>query len=454
MICTDSRLIKAGDVFVAVPCANSASHIQQALQLGASLVFTEEKLFSDSRVVIVNDAFLVASHLSRIAYPSQPENAVAVTGTNGKSSVAHFVSQIWQHCGTKSANLGTLGLFVNGNKINSLNIPNLTTPDALNLHKVLNWLGTNGVNCVVFEASSAALDQKRLHSVSLSSAIFTNFASDHLDYHKTREAYFEAKLKLFSEVLPQNQFAVIPSDEAYLYKKVKSVHTKIITYGYNQQSVVQAYDVNATINKIKFNLRIDKIVFENIEVNLCGIFQLTNVLAVVAWAYSTKIPVETIIKAIPSLTPLNGRMEHIAIYNGADIFIDYAHTADGFKNALLELKRYTTNKLICVFGCGGNRDVSKRSEMGKIANKVADVVIVTDDNPRDEDPALIRRAILFLCPKGIEIADRQKAIETALKMATTGDVVAIIGKGHETVQIYGSKKYYFNDKDTVLKLVN
>ncbi len=453
MICTDSRDIRPGDVFVAIPCTNVVSHIQQALQLGASLVFTEETSFPDNRIITVSDAFLVASHLSRVAYPTQPKNVIAITGTNGKSSVAHFVSQIWQYCRIKSANLGTLGLFVDGNKTNSLDIPNLTTPDALHLHKILSCLKSNAVDNIVFEASSAALDQKRLHSVSLSVAAFTNFALDHLDYHKTRKEYLIAKLRLFSEVLPQNRPAVISVDDESLYKRVRSVHPNVITYGYDPKNVIYAYDISATINKIKFNLSIDKTVFENLELNLCGDFQLSNVLTAIALTYSTGIPAETIVKAIQCLTPLNGRMECVALYNEVHVFIDYAHTADGFRKALLEFKKYTANRLICVFGCGGNRDASKRPEMGKIANNLADIVIVTDDNPRNEDPVLIRCEILASCPKGVEIADRQEAIETALKISTPGDTVAIIGKGHETVQVYGNKKYDFNDRTVVTNFV-
>lgn len=453
MICTDSRLVRSGDIFVAVPCPNVVKHIQQALQLGASAVFTEETSICDTRIVVIKDAFMMASRLARVAYPLQPKTTVAVTGTNGKSSVVHFLSQIWQRSRPKVANLGTLGLFVDGNKLELPNIPNLTTPDAMSLHTILNYLHENSVDCIAFEASSAALDQKRLHSVTLSAAALTNLTSDHLDYHKTHRAYLNAKLKLFRDILPQNQPAIISMDNYSLYQQIKVIHPYIIPFGYNNQNMIRTYNINANINKIIFDLDLDTHIFKKLELNLLGEFQLSNVLVAISLAYSTGVNAYEIADAISHLTPLNGRMERVAVYDSTSIFIDYAHTTDGFRSALREFRKYTNGNLICVFGCGGNRDTNKRSSMGQIANELADIAIITDDNPRNEDPADIRREILKSCPKGLEIANRSDAIAFAIKQSQHGDIVAIIGKGHETTQIYGDITYPLNDKAIINNVI-
>ena len=323
----------------------------------------------------------------------------------------------------------------------------------MNLHKILNYLHESSVNHLAFEASSAALDQKRLHSVTLSAGAFTNLASDHLDYHKTHEAYLNAKLRLFSEVLPQRQPAIVSMDNIELYQKVQSVHPCIVSFGLNTQNMIQVRNIRASVDKIVFDLALEGTVFEKLELNLLGKFQLSNVLVAISLAYSTGVDTKKIVDAIPFITPLNGRMEQIAVYNGAHVFIDYAHTAAGFRTALEELRKHARNRLICVFGCGGNRDTTKRSEMGAIANELADIVIVTDDNPRDEDPKVIRNAILAKCPSGKEISDRAAAIEFAMRYAQQGDIVAVMGKGHEEVQIYGTTSYPFSDRTVIENVI-
>ena len=449
--CTDSRTVKEGDIFVAIPCANVIQHILEALKNGAKLVFTQEYCdwTNNDRIVLVNDARLLASELSSFYYAKQPKKNVAITGTNGKSSVSHFVSQIWLLCGTPSANLGTLGLFINGEKTipENITIPNLTTPDPLNLHKILNYLAENNINNFVFEASSAALDQKRLHSVILEVAAFTNLASDHLDYHKSHDEYLKSKLLLFQDILKQDKKAVVFGDDNYLYNQVKNIHSNIITFGLNKNNNIRAENIISSIDKITFDLIIENEIFKNIELNLTGEFQLINVLCAIALVYATGVDINKIVNVISQLKPLCGRMERI----GNNIFIDYAHTSEGFKTALNTLKKYCKGKLICVFGCGGNRDTSKRQEFGSIANDISDIPIITDDNPRNEDPAFIRSEIKKTCPKAIEIADREEAIKQALFMMGKDDIVAVIGKGHETEQIYANNVKYFNDREIILK---
>ena len=451
--CTDSRNVKEGDIFVAIPCNDVMQHISEALIKGAKLIFTQEycNWINNNRIVLVNDARLLASEFASFYYPKQPKTNIAITGTNGKSSVAHFVSQILLLCNIKSANLGTLGLFVNGIKTNPENItvPNLTTPDPSNLHKILNYLYENNINTLVFEASSAALDQKRLHSVNLETAAFTNIASDHLDYHNSHEDYLNSKLLLFKDILKQNKTAVVFGDDKYLFNKVKSIHNKIITYGLNKNNNIYAANITSTINSIKFDLFINNKIFRNLELNLTGEFQLLNVLCTIALLYVIGIDIEKIVKVLYKLPPLQGRME--MVYK--NIFIDYAHTAEGFKTALNTLKKYCKGKLICVFGCGGNRDKTKRKEFGIIANELANIPIITDDNPRNEDPAFIRKEIKDNCPNAIEIPDREEAIKTAISLMKPDDIVAIIGKGHECEQIYSDNINYFNDKEIVIKYI-
>ncbi len=450
--CTDSRTVKEGDIFVAIPCDNVMQHISEALKRGAQLIFTQEycNWINNSRIALVNDARLLASELSSFYYAKQPRINIAITGTNGKSSVAHFVSQIWSLCNIQSANLGTLGLFVNEEKTvpENITIPNLTTPDPANLHKILNYLAENNINNFVFEASSAALDQKRLHSVVLETAGFTNLASDHLDYHKSYDEYLKSKLLLFKDILKKDKKAVVFGDDNYLYNQVKNIHSNIITFGLNKNNNIRAEHVISSIDKITFDLIIDNQVFKNIELNLTGEFQLINVLCAIALVYSTGFNINKIVDVIGKLKPLCGRMERI---NENNIFIDYAHTSEGFKTALNTLKKYCKGKLICVFGCGGNRDTTKRQEFGSIANDIVDIPIITDDNPRNEEPSFIRSEIKKKCPNAIEIADREEAIKEALSLMKKDDIVAVIGKGHETEQIYANNMKYFNDKDIILK---
>lgn len=452
--CTDSRTVKEGDIFVAIHCDNVMQHISEAIRKNCKLVFTQEycgNWINNDRIVFVSDTRLLASELASFYYPKQPKINIAITGTNGKSSVAHFVSQIWNLCNIKSANLGTLGLFINNKKSNpnGINIPNLTTPDPVNLHKLLNYLFENNIDNFVFEASSAALDQKRLHSVTLETACFTNFASDHLDYHKSHNDYLNSKVLLFKDILKQNKTAVVFGDDNFLYNTVKNAHNNIITFGFNDKNNVRAANISSDINSINFDLIIYNKEFKNIHLNLTGEFQLLNVLCAIALVSITGVDMEKITNIIDKIKPLQGHMEQVS----RNIFIDYAHTSEGFRTALSSLKKYCKGNLICVFGCGGNRDKTKRREFGSIASDLANISIITDDNPRNEDPSLIRNEIKRTCFNAIEIPEREDAIKKAILLKKENDIVAIIGKGHETEQIYSNTTRYFNDKEVVLKYI-
>lgn len=446
----NSKFITLGDIFIAIPCEDVEAHINEALEKGAGLVFAEQS--QNTKVVKIQDARLLASKLAKFVYPEQPKVCIAITGTNGKSSTAHFLSQIWTSSEIKSANLGTLGLFIDQEKISppGIDIPNLTTPDSITLHKIMSYLKNIGVDHCVFEASSHALEQKRCHGIELTVAALTNFASDHLDYHKTRESYLNAKLRLFTEILPRNKPCIVSADFPDIYEKVSKINKNLLTFGLSEKNLVRATNIKETVNKIVFDLLHDGKTYPKIELQLFGKFQIMNILCAITLALASGIDIDAIVKALPSVRPLNGRMEHIRTYNGGDVFIDFAHTTEGFKNAITCFRTVCPGKLICVFGCGGNRDKSKRAEMGKIASEIADICIVTDDNPRTESPKEIRKQIISACPKAIEIESRKAAIHKALSIIQPGDFVIVAGKGHEDYQIYGDKKIHFNDKEEIL----
>ncbi|MDR0942573.1 MAG: UDP-N-acetylmuramoyl-L-alanyl-D-glutamate--2,6-diaminopimelate ligase [Holosporales bacterium] len=448
----NSKLVKQGDIFVAVPCADLNEHIDEAIRNGASIVYSEGS--DHLHVVNVDDARLFASFLAKKKYGKQPERCIAVTGTNGKSSVCHFLTQIWRLCGYKAANLGTLGLFIGNEKCcpDDIVVPNLTTPDTITLHKIMEYLYYNKVNSFAFEASSHALIQKRLHNVDLNAAAFTNLASDHLDYHKTKEAYFKAKSLLFEEILPSEKPIVISRDYAEIYDKIAKPGRNVISFGLDKKNLIRAENIKEYSQFITFDLLHKDKKFKEIRINLLGNFQVMNILCAAALAYATNIKIEDIVQTLSQIKPLNGRMERVCSVNGGDVYIDFAHTAEGFKKAISCFKKVCRGRLICVFGCGGDRDQSKRPIMGKIAASIADVAVVTDDNPRTEDPAKIRAEIIKECPKAIEIANRANAIKYAMDIIQPGDLVAIMGKGHEEYQIYSDKTTRFNDKEEVLKL--
>ncbi len=447
----NSKHVEPGDIFVAIPCENVEQNIFDAFQKGADIVFAEHS--TNENVILVKDARLLASRLSRFNYPEHPETCVAITGTNGKSSVSHFLSQIWTYLGKKSANLGTLGLFIDQQAVKpeEFFIPNLTTPDAVTFHKVMEYLQNSQVTHCVFEASSHALEQKRCHSAVIKAAAFTNLASDHLDYHKTRKVYFATKLKLFSEILPQDMPAIVSLDFSDIYERVSEINSNLITFGISEKNDISAQNIKVAPGKIIFDLSYRDEVFYDVESNLLGDFQVMNILCAVALGLATGFDIGSMVKVLPKIKPLEGRMELVKTFNGGDIYVDFAHTSEGLRTALQCFRKVCRGRLICVFGCGGNRDVSKRPEMGKIAHEIADICIVTDDNPRQEAPEEIRQQIIKTCPNAIEIGNRRDAIKYAVSLMQPGDIVAVMGRGHETHQIYADENIPFNDKEVILE---
>ncbi|HEV8013928.1 MAG TPA: UDP-N-acetylmuramoyl-L-alanyl-D-glutamate--2,6-diaminopimelate ligase [Stellaceae bacterium] len=440
----DSRAVQRGFLFAALPGSKTDGKrfIADAIARGAAAVLVDDATGIDATVPAITDTNPRRQFARMVAkfHAPQPKIIAAVTGTNGKTSVTVFLRQIWQRLGDKAASLGTIGLFAPG-----IERPgSLTTPDPVTLHRDLAELASAGVDHVALEASSHGLDQFRLDGLALTAAAFTNLTRDHLDYHADMEAYFTAKARLFGELLPPGGTAVFNIDAAQtarLSMLSKSRGQRIITYGRNPASDIWLSDAipEGLGQRITFSGFGEK---RTLWLPLLGTFQAWNALAALALAIACGAPAGAAFDAVASLTGVPGRMQRIG---DASVIVDYAHTPDALQTALTALRPFCSGRLIVVFGCGGDRDPGKRPQMGAIAEKLADDVIVTDDNPRSEDPAAIRRAILAACPKAREIGDRADAIRAAITMLRPGDLLLVAGKGHERGQIVGDKTLPFDD---------
>jgi len=456
----DSRNVNAGDVFVVIPCDQAESHARAALKAGAVALIAEPDFVEamgdklDVPILTVASSRRALSQAAALIYPGQPATIVAVTGTNGKSSVVTSVRQIWQKLGLAAASIGTLGVDLSYKaKLKSdLPVTKLTTPDALIFHQTLNKLAESHVTHCAFEASSHGIDQYRLHGVRLAAAGFTNLSQDHLDYHETMDAYFEAKAKLFMEILPPDKTAVLNVASSYfsaLKAMISGRGQTVISYGVDLEADLMATNIRLSTDQIRFDLTFQGQTCSDIPLNMVGAFQVENILCAMGLVIAGGVSASSIVATLPSLCSAPGRMELVGkTPEGSAIFIDYAHTPDALSRALMALREHVmgNGRLRVVFGCGGNRDAKKRAQMGQIALTLADDIYVTDDNPRDEEPAFIRAQILVACPTGHEIGDRHQAIRTAIRQMRPNDVLLIAGKGHEHGQIVGDKVIPFDDR--------
>ena len=460
----DSRFVEIGDVFFAfssISGRNILPFLEDAFEKGAKTLVVDKEIFykiprklrfSCKFVCDTKDEFSVA--VTNFFF-FKPEILVAVTGTNGKSSVVSFVQQLWGLCGFKGISIGTMG--VKGNGILFCNISNLTTLDPVILHVILSNLKIQKVKAVALEASSHGLEQKRLDGFNFSAAVFTNFTMDHLDYHKTRQKYFDAKTRLFSKLLLSNSIAIIFGDSAWtnnIMNLCKKKGVKIITYGFKQNN-----DWHLKIQFFNFGQKIfilrDKVVIGNFYVPFLGNFQALNILAAFLIAVKiSNIPVKKALKACSNLEIVEGRLKCIATtFSGAKIFIDYAHTPNALENVLQALRLKTKNNLFLIFGCGGDRDFKKRFFMGKLANNFADYIILTDDNPRTENPKYITDQILQGIPNSFILHNRREAIKFGISKLKRGDVLLIAGKGHEREQLLLNTILSFNDSSVALEIL-
>jgi UDP-N-acetylmuramoyl-L-alanyl-D-glutamate--2,6-diaminopimelate ligase len=447
-VALDSRAVGPGFAFFALAGAKADGNefIDKAVAQGATAIITEKMPdgwpCTHVACVVVPNARKAVARAAAIFYPRQPKIMVAVTGTSGKSSVADFTRQIFEHCGHDSASLGTIGVIARG----QADYGALTTPDPISLHHRLDALSHAGIDHAVMEASSHGLDQYRLDGVRLKAAAFTNLGRDHLDYHATMDDYFHAKMRLFRDLLPKGAPAVIYADDAWSTRAMdvaQQTGHPVFSVGMRGQTIRLA-----SLQRDGFT---QTLILETasgshrVRLPLAGDFQAANALVAAGLVMACGVNETSVFNAIAQLKGVPGRLEPIGHLNGALALVDYAHKPEALAHALDALRPYASARLICVFGCGGDRDPGKRPIMGEIAARKADVVIVTDDNPRSENPAAIRASILAAAPGAREIGDRAAAIETAVSMLVPGDVLIVAGKGHETGQIIGEKTLPFSD---------
>lgn len=450
-ITADSRKVSAGFVFAALKGvqADGRTYIPQAIEQGAVAILGHD-LQDDLPVaaIDVEEPRLALAKASARLYPEQPANMVAVTGTNGKSSTVDFLRQIWEHAGRRAASLGTLGAVGPSGAIDLGH----TTPDPVAIHQTLQSLARDGVTHAAMEASSHGLAQYRLDGVELAAGAFTNLTQDHLDYHPTFEEYREAKLRLVSELIPAKCPVIInaDSDERESFERAaKAAACPVISVGWRGADLkIAELMPRATGQKLFLNWRGEE---AELDLPLIGEFQALNALTAAGLALALGETFEAVLAGMGALQPVKGRMEFVgATAEGAGVFVDYAHTPDGLDTLLRAARPHTAGQLILVFGAGGDRDTTKRPLMGGVAARQADQVIITDDNPRSEVPADIRRAILAAAPEAVEIGDRREAIFEGVRRLKTGDTLLIAGKGHETGQIIGDQILPFSDQDTAL----
>ncbi|MBW4974357.1 UDP-N-acetylmuramoyl-L-alanyl-D-glutamate--2,6-diaminopimelate ligase [Roseovarius mucosus] len=453
-LAVDSREVKPGFLFAALPgtTVHGAEFIQYALRQGAGAILTDATgarlaqdflSLSDAALVVAEDPRQTLAFAAALWFGAQPETMIAVTGTNGKTSVATFTRQIWERMGLSAVNLGTTG--VEGAYSAPLGH---TTPEPITLHRMLAKCEVAGVTHGAMEASSHGLAQRRLDGVHLMAAGFTNFTQDHLDYHASFDEYFAAKAGLFARVLPEDGVAVINIDDprgaemaAIATERGQDLITVGRAPGADLRLIAQRFDATGQVLRFEWEDEVNQL-----RLDLIGGFQAENVLLAAGLVIGAGADAEQVFEVLPDMRTVRGRMQLAATRdNGAAVFVDYAHTPDAVATAIKALRPHVMGRLIAIVGAGGDRDRAKRPLMGQAAAAHADRVIVTDDNPRSENPASIRAAVMQGCPKATDVGDRAEAILRGVDALGPGDALLICGKGHETGQIVGDDVLPFND---------
>ncbi len=458
---TDSRRIKHGMIFVAVEGfkEKGINFSDKAIEAGAKVILCHKK---DSKKILKKKITILTTKNIKLSYvkiskkffPKQPKNISAITGTNGKTSIAFYLNKIWQKANLNGASIGTLGIRFNNNNIST----GLTTPDAISLIKNLDFLKSKKVNYVALEASSHGIKQERIDALKINRGIFSNLSRDHLDYHKNMEDYFKSKRRLFSEILEENGIAIINNSCKYgkrIEKLCQKKKIKFFTYGSKDSdwsiSKIQHYPTHNLVSMLIFG---KKYFFKT---KLQSRLQIENLVCAMTVARSYNLPIKKLLKLIENIKEPPGRMEKINYKKlQSNIYIDYAHTPAALKKSLKELRKNQsdTSKLKVLFGCGGNRDQGKRKLMGIYARQLADEIYITDDNPRYENAEKIRNQILKYCKGAIVVSDRKRAIFLAIKELKEFDTLLVAGKGHEQYQEVKGKLYFFDDKKVVLEAIN
>ncbi len=451
-ITADSRKVQPGWLFAALAGAaqDGRSFVPQAIERGAAAILSDGGVETiPVPHVIADEPRRALALAARVFYATQPRNLVAVTGTNGKSSTVDFTRQIWAHAGLKAASMGTLGAIGPAGHVDVGH----TTPDPVTIHETLRELALQEVTHCAMEASSHGLEQQRLDGVTLSAVGFLNFTQDHLDYHQTMDDYLAAKLRLFTSLAPAGIPAIVNADSSHrdtFEAAARAAGLEIVSFGWRGEDLwIDELMPKATGQTLFLYWR--DVEQKPVELPLIGEFQTLNALAAAAFCLSLGMDFPAVAEGLANLKPVKGRLELVGKTPlGAGVFVDYAHTPDGLDVLLRAVRPHTAGRLKVIFGCGGDRDPKKRPLMGEIAIRQGDDVIVTDDNPRSEDPASIRAAILAGAPGAREIGDRGEAIRTVIRELNKGDTLVIAGKGHETGQIVGSAVLPFSDQETAL----
>jgi UDP-N-acetylmuramoyl-L-alanyl-D-glutamate--2,6-diaminopimelate ligase len=452
-ITSDSRKADSGSLFVAIPGTKTdgRAFVADAIRNGARAIAAQsaDGIVSDVPVLIVDDAHEFLSLAAAKFHGRQPQVMVAVTGTAGKTSVASFTRQIWAHAGLAAAQIGTTGVI--SPKRNDYG--SLTTPDPVSLHKLLRELADEGVTHAAMEASSHGLDQRRLDGVRLSAAAFTNLGRDHMDYHPTVEDYFQAKMRLFNALMPKGAPAIIFADDEWSGRAAQTARDAgldVKTVG-RKGSFLALKRVEHFRDKQVAEVHLGDDIYE-VHLPLAGDFQVANALVSAGLAIVTGVAPAEAFAALHDIKGAPGRLELAGhTKDGALCYVDYAHKPEALEIVLQSVRPFTTGKVIVVFGCGGDRDRGKRPIMGEIATRLADVAIVTDDNPRSEVPSEIRAEIMTGAKGAMEIGDRAEAIRSAVGMLGSGDTLIVAGKGHEEGQIIGNVTLPFSDHSEIRK---
>lgn len=446
-LASDSKSVSAGSLFFCLSGSNFDGHkfVRQAEIYGAVAVVTEKEINTSLSQIVVKDAREAMSIISGNFYgnPARKMKIIGITGTNGKTTTANLIHSVLERGGVKCGVIGTLGAFYNDKRVE----PTLTTPDPINLHKLFSDMYDDGIKAVVMEVSAHAVALKKIQGIPFEIGVFTNFTQDHLDYFGDMENYKKAKLNFFDR---RCKYVVSNSDDE-LGREITKLRSGVITYGVNNPADVFAMDIAVGINGTTCILNVFDSVYD-FKTSLLGEFNVHNLLAACTVSALLGIKTDVVVDELSKVSSISGRMEKV--YDGKfKVFVDYAHTPDGLKNVLDTLKRICKGRLICLFGCGGNRDKQKRPIMGKISGEFADFTVITSDNPRFEEPMQIIRevekGVLEKTKNFVVIENRKKAIKYVTDCAKESDVVLIAGKGAENYQEILGIKHPYNDKDTV-----
>lgn len=447
----DSRKVSENTLFICIKGFNSDGHkyIQSAIEKGAKAFLVQDDIKIDGYTFIrVNDT---RSSMAKVAdnfynHPSKKLGVIGVTGTNGKTSITTFLSEILKANNNKVGLIGTIKIFDGEKDVES----NSTTPESVDLQSCFNTMVNNNCDYCAMEVSSHSLVLNRVDETDFKLGLFTNLTPDHLDFHKDLEDYRQAKEKLFYKTSVANIINIDDEGGKKIYENIKSLKTPVYTYGIDNKADFMAKDIHISANGVSYKL-ITPTYEEDVFIPVPGKFTVYNTLAVIAACYMLNIDKNIVLKALRDTNGVAGRFETVQNDKDISVIVDYAHTPDALENILNTAKEFAKGNIITVFGCGGDRDATKRPLMGKISQKLSDTCIVTSDNPRTEDPKLIIDDILDGLDKENKnykvIIDRKEAIEEAIKMAKKDDVVIIAGKGHENYQIIGQTKHHFDDKE-------